>query len=203
MCAVSKKKIELTNDIIIYGLKNNDRKILNQVYSKYYPIIQRYITIRGGTDDDAKDVFQDAIVVLYQKAVNNTLVLNGKFITLLYGVCKILWFRTLRYREKHQTIPIDSTIIFPYIDDILAKMEQDRIDEIKKMLFDKYFKKLTNRDQDIMRASIGISTAALADKFGLTVASAKTRRYMCREKIKLGIKKDKKYIQLQRDLNDN
>jgi RNA polymerase sigma factor (sigma-70 family) len=198
MCSIIKQKIILTNDNIVYGLKNNDRKILNQVYSKYYPIIQRHILINGGSEDDAKDIFQDAIVILYHKATTNTLILNGKFLTLLYSVCKHIWLRTIIHNDKHPIVPID-TITLPYIDDTLSKIEQDKIEEIKKVLFDEHFKKLSNRDQDIMKSSIGISTAELATKYNLTVDSAKTRKYACRQKLKSWIQNDEKYKHLTID----
>ncbi|MGI6718931.1 MAG: sigma-70 family RNA polymerase sigma factor [Bacteroidales bacterium] len=78
----------------------------NNLYYKVYPYVERYVTTNGGTEEDAKDVFQDGIIVLMLKDDNEY---NCSHITLLYGICKKLWLRNLK--NKKTNIPVNSLFI--------------------------------------------------------------------------------------------
>ena len=52
------------------ALVNNDSVILNLVYKKFLPPIQRMVLQNNGSDDDAYDLFQNALLSIYNKYVN-------------------------------------------------------------------------------------------------------------------------------------
>ena len=61
----------------------------------------------GGSLDDAKDVFQDALVIYYEKAVAGNLVTaDGK--AYLLGIAKHLWFK--KFNAQSNTLPLDDSI---------------------------------------------------------------------------------------------
>ena len=57
------------------------------------------ITQMGGTTEDAKDIFQDGLVIMLEKIDNNSFVLTCKFKTFLYSVCENLWKSVLEKRK--------------------------------------------------------------------------------------------------------
>jgi RNA polymerase sigma factor (sigma-70 family) len=68
------------------------------------PSVKKYIAANSGTVDDAKDIFQDALVVLYKKVQSSGFVLSVPLRTYLQAIVKNLWWQELRRRNK---IPVD------------------------------------------------------------------------------------------------
>ncbi|HBW79380.1 MAG TPA: hypothetical protein DEF78_02660, partial [Sphingobacterium sp.] len=60
------------NDIAMQQLINSNRTIDRQLlfmnlYKSTFPIVAKYVSRMGGNLDEAKDVFQDALLVYYEK----------------------------------------------------------------------------------------------------------------------------------------
>ena len=61
---VEKKK--LTDAQFLDGLRTNDNTILKALYKKFFAIVLKYVVNNNGTEDEAKDVYQECIIVLYE-----------------------------------------------------------------------------------------------------------------------------------------
>ena len=96
----------MTDTDIIQHLRND--KYARAVTGLYdiFPAVKKYVVHNSGTNDDAKDVFQDALVILYQKMKTGKFVLTVPISTYLHAVVKNLWLQELRKRKK---IPIAET----------------------------------------------------------------------------------------------
>lgn len=75
-------------------------KALERIYARAYPMVLHYVKQRYGTDQDAKDVLQDAIILFYEKVVEGNLTLTAAVTTYLMGICKNLWRRELERRNR-------------------------------------------------------------------------------------------------------
>ncbi len=53
--------------------------------------------------DDARDIFQEAMVVLYEKSKDTTFSLNCQIKTYVYSVCRRLWLKRLQQLSKYST----------------------------------------------------------------------------------------------------
>jgi RNA polymerase sigma factor (sigma-70 family) len=73
---------------------------LTRIYQRTFPLVRRYVQQHGGTAPDAKDVFQDALVIFYEKAVTESFVLSASASTYLVGICRNLWRRELSRRAQ-------------------------------------------------------------------------------------------------------
>jgi len=87
-----------TDQALIKGIRNHESPILEHVYETYYPIIESYIIHNQGSRDQARDVFQDAMMVIYNKVKTDELELSCKFGTYLYAICKNMW---VQERKKY------------------------------------------------------------------------------------------------------
>ena len=76
-------------------------RALTQLYQRTFPAVRRHVLRQGGTDQDAQDVFHDALVVFYEKAVGETLALTAAPGTYLVAVCRNLWLRELDRRARY------------------------------------------------------------------------------------------------------
>jgi len=96
----------MTDQEIIEYLRNNKySKATNGLYGML-PAIKKYISANNGTPEDAKDIFQDALVVLYKKVHTEQFVLTVPLQGYMHAVVKNLWLAELRNRKK---IPVAHT----------------------------------------------------------------------------------------------
>jgi RNA polymerase sigma factor (sigma-70 family) len=75
-------------------------RALTQLYRQAFPLVRHYVGRRGGSAQDAQDVFHDALVVLYEQATSNTLVLTASASTYVVGISRNLWHHEQRRRAR-------------------------------------------------------------------------------------------------------
>lgn len=87
---------------LIKGLAVNDKSAIETIYTDNYGIIQSLVLNNNGTEDDAKDIFQEALIVLYEKAKSGGFELNCQVKTYLYSVSKRLWLKRLQKNSRYE-----------------------------------------------------------------------------------------------------
>ncbi len=85
------------------GIDDEKRNLaLKFLYEKNYPKVLAHIKSNSGSEDEAKDVFQEAMVILFRKLKEKEFVLTSTISTYLIGISKNLWFQILRKSKRHQ-----------------------------------------------------------------------------------------------------
>jgi DNA-directed RNA polymerase specialized sigma24 family protein len=82
------------------ALLANREQALTQLYRRAFPPVRRHVCGQGGTAEDAQDIFHDALVILYEQAVGETLALTASPRTYLVAVSRNLWRHELRRRAR-------------------------------------------------------------------------------------------------------
>ena len=82
------------------SLLANRERALAQLYRQAFPPVRRLVQRQGGSAQDAQDIFQDALVVFYEQAVESTLVLTAAASTYLVGIARYRWQHELRRRAR-------------------------------------------------------------------------------------------------------
>ncbi len=90
----------LAADTLRQALLADRAQALTRLYRQGFPLVRRYISRHGGSEQDAQDVFQDALVILYEQATSGTLVLTASASTYLLSVSRNLWHQELRRRAR-------------------------------------------------------------------------------------------------------
>ncbi|QIL76639.1 RNA polymerase sigma factor [Hymenobacter sp. HDW8] len=83
------------------ALLHDREAALTKLYRRAFPMVRRQVKQLGGTEQDAQDVFHDALVVFYEKAMGGTLVLTASASTYLVSVSRNLWRQELSRRNRH------------------------------------------------------------------------------------------------------
>ncbi|MBC7949031.1 MAG: sigma-70 family RNA polymerase sigma factor, partial [Chitinophagaceae bacterium] len=89
-------KEEGNETALLQGLARNDRKSVETIYKENYNMVQSLIINNNGSADDAKDIFQETMIVLYEKARSGTFELNCQIKTYVYSVSRRLWLKRLQ-----------------------------------------------------------------------------------------------------------
>ena len=99
-------KTKYSDKEIVEGLQNDillEDDILKYLYSTFYPVIKKYILSKGGNDIEAKDIFQDAIIVFYQNVKAGKYKLNAKISTYLIALARNMWINRKNQLSKIMT----------------------------------------------------------------------------------------------------
>jgi RNA polymerase sigma factor (sigma-70 family) len=86
---------------LLQGLAKNDRTAVEVIYTRHFGMVQSLIINNNGSTDDARDIFQEAMIVLYEKAKSPDFELNCLLKTYLYSVCRRLWLKRLSQTQRY------------------------------------------------------------------------------------------------------
>ena len=135
-----------TEEAIISGIRNHNSEIFEFVYEAYFPMIEGYVVHHQGSQEQAQDVFQEAMIIVYNKIKSGKLELSCKFGTYLYAVCKNTWLQERKkyklHAEKLKQQPLVVNDPGPLEDPLLKKHLND--------LFNKHFSELSEDCQKIL-----------------------------------------------------
>lgn len=184
---MSKSYIYESDRELLEGLSNHEEKTLGLLYKSFFPMVLHMVVNNHGTEDDAKDLFQEAMIILYDKSKEPGFALEAKLKTYLYAVAKRLWLKQLNRQNK---VPLKSSDFdreeledslpdedlqdhnekeerFKVLSEALLKLGEP----CKSLLEDFYMRQMSMQE--------------IADKFGYTNPdNAKTQKYKCLNRLK-------------------
>jgi RNA polymerase sigma factor (sigma-70 family) len=111
---------------LLKGLANNEKSAIETIYKDNYRLIQQLVINNNGTEDDARDIFQEALIVLYQKSQDRSFVLNCQLKTYVYSICRRLWLKRLQQNRRFET-PVDNfEEVVPVEEDLETHVKLER-----------------------------------------------------------------------------
>jgi RNA polymerase sigma factor (sigma-70 family) len=175
------RKKNYTDQEIIEGIKNQDNNVILFVYQKNFRSVCHYIEKNNGTKKDAEDVFQDAMITLYHKALDKNFKLKSAISTYLFSVVKGSWLNQLKHYQGRKVILNEAdNLIFEndeFTEDILYAQ--------RKKLFIKHFYELTEDCQKIIKYFLkGVSISEITKTMGYSSEQhTKNRRFRCKKNL--------------------
>lgn len=120
------------------GMRSNDprerRMALKEIYVANYASIKSLILKNNGQENDVEDVFQESIIVLFEKVRKGELELNCSIKTYLYSVSKNIWMNQLRKKKPNVEISEMETEILVEPEINFDKMENPALNIVKRLL---------------------------------------------------------------------
>jgi RNA polymerase sigma factor (sigma-70 family) len=177
-----KSSVPEDNEVIL-GILNGSKKTLEGIYKSYFPMVLQLVIMNSGSEDDAKDVFQESVIVLYDKVKAGNFELNSKLKTFLYSVCRRLWLKRLSVKGRSSANITDFEDTLAVEQDLEYHEEKDRqfdqmelalshLGEPCKTIIEEFY--INNR-----------SMQEICDLFGYTNAdNAKNQKYKCLQRLK-------------------
>ena len=95
---------KFTNEEIIHGFKSKNNLIINSVYQDLYPTVESIVCSNSGGAEDASDIFQNAMVYIYEKAKFNKLVIRESVNSFIISICKYQWLSKLIEEKRKEDI---------------------------------------------------------------------------------------------------
>jgi RNA polymerase sigma factor (sigma-70 family) len=176
-------KAEDNEITLLEGLAKDDKKAIETIYKNNYNTIQALIINNNGTADDAKDVFQEAMIVLYQKVKTGSFELNCQIKTYLYSVCRRLWLKRLLQQNKFLSSNDNQEDLVLIDDDIEEHEKRD----LEFTMMEKAMNSLGEPCKSLLEAFYlqKRQMQDIASSFGYTNAdNAKNQKYKCLMRLK-------------------
>jgi RNA polymerase sigma factor (sigma-70 family) len=176
-------KSELNEHALLEGLAHNDRQAIETLYKQHYKMVQSLVINNQGSIDDARDIFQEAIIVLYEKAKSGSFELNCQIKTYVYSVSRRLWLKRLQQLQKF--VPeINGLIDLVPVEEEIDAAEQRSADF---HLMEKAMMSLGEPCKSLLEAYYvhKRKMSEIAGSFGYTNAdNAKNQKYKCLMRLK-------------------
>ena len=166
------------DQLYLEGLANNDSVIIQSIYKKFVPKVVSYIRNNSGDEDQAQDVIQEVMILLFNQAKANKLQLTCPFDAYFFLLCKRKWLNELKkVANKGVTIDDDVTSTNEPTEELLAQTE---VFEEKQQLFDLMFQKLGDKCQELLKLSFTLkSMEEVAEKLQVTYGYARKKKSLC------------------------
>jgi RNA polymerase sigma factor (sigma-70 family) len=168
---------------LIDGIRRGDDTALVTLYEANQRPITAYVMRNNGTQDDADDILQESLVVLWERLRAGRYEHTAALGTFLFATARNIWLRRLAHQRREQ--PLDPIADDPSTDDPspleqLMESEQvacvrnalDRLGEpCRSLLVQFYWEESSMED---IAHSLGFANAA----------TAKSKKYQCKEQLK-------------------
>ncbi len=150
------------------------------LYKKAFPVVARYIARMGGSLDEAQDVFQDALVIYYEKVQSAPANIRGSEKAYLLGIAKNLWNQHYNANSKNQ--PLGDA-------DFAAEADEQPL--TNKLMH--YLETAGQKCMQLLKAYYydHLPVSDVATQFGYSgLRSATVAKYKCLEKVRDTIKQN-------------
>jgi RNA polymerase sigma factor (sigma-70 family) len=185
------------NKEIIRGIKKRDGSIIRHLYRTCYMDVRSLVLTNKGTSQDAQDLFQDALLIIYRKIITLNLTINCAFRTYLYSVCRLMWLKELEDRRNQgQNYEYTDT------DSISIGEEVNTFDTLKMRIYKRHFNELSKDCQEVLNMYFdGVPMEEICNKMGYqSVQIAKDKKYRCKKSLMTKINNNPAYKKLQDEI---
>lgn len=174
---------EMNDEQVIRAIKKGDESAIEVLYKKHFRMMAKLIIRNSGTEEEAKDIYQDALIIFWQKVSSGELVLTSKISTYLYSVCQNLWRKELVRKARKSDKNVEDLDSIDEVD----YGQEERIKAIRKCV-----NEMGETCKQVLSLYYfdGLNMQDIADKLGFANANtAKTKKYKCKQELDRIVKK--------------
>lgn len=160
------------------GTVEGREKLFIALYKSVFPSVAKYVAKMGGSFDEAKDVFQDAMVIYYEKVVLGLDNIRTNEKAYIFGIAKHLWLKNFNLHNPNVEVSnfdIEMEVEEHVSDNKLLSFLQTAGKKCLDLLRSFYY------DQQPLNE--------IAETFGFSgIRSATVQKYKCLEKVRETVK---------------
>ncbi len=169
--------------VLLEALARKEKDAIETIYRDHYHMIQSMVVNNSGSSDDAADIFQETMIVLFEKAKVEGFELSCQLKTFIYSISRRIWLKKLQASSRIVTSDHSTEEVVAVEEDLevhekrqaefqMMEMAMGKIGEPCKSLLEAYYLQKKPMQQ-------------IAAEFGYTNAdNAKTQKYKCLVRLK-------------------
>lgn len=170
------------SDILATIRSGSDGKIFEQLYVRIFYKVKSMIIKSGGDEEEARDIFQDAVLTFYKQVKLDKYKHNTEIDGYIYTVSRNAWYNRLKVKNRHTAI--DET--YNTKEDDSGTPESNYFDSEKSNHLYQALEKLGDRCKELLINTIyhGFSMQQVCEKMGFSSENAaKTKNYKCKQRL--------------------
>jgi RNA polymerase sigma factor (sigma-70 family) len=169
--------------LLIQGIAAEDKGALEKLYKLHYSMVQSLVVNNAGSRDDAADVFQETVIVLYEKVKTGNFELQSQLKTFIYAVARRIWLTKLQKTQRFAVQPDDVEETIAVENEVEQHQQQQenfaimevamgKVGEPCKSLLQAFY--LQKKTMDVISVEFGYTNAE----------NAKNQKYKCLVRLK-------------------
>lgn len=179
----------LSDTEYVEGIRKGNPKVIESFDAQFFKWTRKYVCETGGSKEDAKDIWQNGFMILFEKVCSSEFELSGKLKNFIFIICRNNWIKSRDERDRFKLKGVDKADY-----ETLTRSDVDEEEFEKEVsLISKCFDKLDTQCKLILKWRInGIPYDTIATSLNLknnVVAIKKKRK--CKEKLMRLILKEK------------
>ncbi len=185
---------DLTDQEYLRGLLHGDSTVIKEIYEQFHKAIAHLVETNHGTRDDARDVFQEGLMLVYQKAGEPDFQLSSSFFSYFYGVCRFIWKNKLK-KKSNQSVTLNEEMT-----SMLEDLSAPDVEKQEQLFLYRQKFQLLGRDcQRLLTLFLDkISMAEIMETLGYaSISYTKKRKFQCKNQLVRLIENDPKYQELK------
>lgn len=157
------------------------KQIFHLLYENAFPKVERFVQKNGGSFDDSKDIFQEAVLVFYKSVLNNKYIHSTEIDGFIFGVSRNMWYAKFKkdakidqLNEGYDAISLDADPV-----DSLITKEREKF-------IQKAFESLGEVCSQLLKYTFyeKLSMKEVCEKMNFSNEnSAKTKNYKCKQRL--------------------
>lgn len=159
-------------------IRDGDRAGLVSLYDQNRKPVVTHVTRNGGSADDADDILQESVVIVWERVRAGTFEPNARLGTFLFGVARNLWLRRLARRRRELPMTGDPDLVSADEEE----EEDERVAQVRNA-----FKQLGEPCRTLLLLYYWeqLSMSDVAMHIGFANADvAKAKKYQCKEQLR-------------------
>jgi RNA polymerase sigma factor (sigma-70 family) len=177
---------------ILGAIGKGDDRVLEHLYKQVLPKVKSYIARNSGNNEDARDIFQDAVVIFYKYVKTGKFDVQHDIAGFIFSVSKNLWINSAKRKNKVVVVN-DETLM----NNATENLTDELLTREREQYIVKLFSALGESCKQILLYSIydKFSMKEIKVKMGFTSENvAKTKNYKCKQRL-MKLVKDNASIQ--------
>ncbi|MCC6462367.1 MAG: sigma-70 family RNA polymerase sigma factor [Saprospiraceae bacterium] len=183
-----------TDQELLDGIRRRDNAVLSAVYQVFRPRVLALIRNLGGTEHEALDILQEAIVAVFINVQKQEFAFTNGFNAYFHGICQNLWLKKFRDKSRQTHIGSDALDALKMAADVQADGEYAE----RQAFFMKKFKSLAEGCRELLRLSVieEKKPEEIVEQLGLgSLNYFYKRKSTCKDKLEALVRTDPNFDQ--------
>ncbi|RPI45561.1 MAG: sigma-70 family RNA polymerase sigma factor, partial [Bacteroidetes bacterium] len=164
-----------SEEIVIRGIRNREDNAFHYLQVKFRYSIRLMVLESGGTEEDARDVFNDGIEALIRLADREDFRLNCRLGTLVYAICSKIWKQLLK-KKRH----LRKYLFMKEDDRPEGDFSEDQDQQLYREIFWNSFRQLNKSCQEILESYLlEVPPREIAEKTGRSYGYIRKKKSLC------------------------
>jgi RNA polymerase sigma factor (sigma-70 family) len=172
--------MEVSELIIKPQIAAERTQIFEELYEQAFPLAAGFVRKMGGSLDNARDIFQDALVIYYEKSIQEGFLITTSPEAYILGIAKHLWVKKFK-QDRHKVS----------FSDWEHEIQMPAEENYNSAMLLKFLEQAGKKCMDLLRAFYyeKLSMNEIAQMLGFkNERSATVQKYKCLEKVRDAIK---------------